>query len=232
LKNNQRIQSITDLNKHIKNCKKLEDSRIQKIEKDKNIEKRKIDLLKGRIRKFNETKIKTCSICGTEKDIKHFYKSKLYSYRQSCRECHNKVVVEWRNDNPGKYKSIQTKRRALKLDALHPDHNTDIENTLELMRKRVTECTGIKFAMDHIFPLSKGGLHHHLNLQIIPHKINNNKLANLSYHNPSILDFTDMDRTILKECMIRSKKFGFLAEVKIAIEQIKFQKRKKVERLD
>lgn len=37
---------------------------------------------------------------------------------------------------------------------------------------RLTEIFGIKFEVDHIFPISKGGTHEPSNLQVLPIKIN------------------------------------------------------------
>jgi len=46
-------------------------------------------------------------------------------------------------------------------------------------RSRVSQCTGILFHVDHVIPLSKGGIHHQDNLQVIPAIINLRKHASI-----------------------------------------------------
>jgi 5-methylcytosine-specific restriction endonuclease McrA len=67
------------------------------------------------------------------------------------------------------------KRRALILERLHPDHNDEIEKVLLQQCKHLELVLGIKFELDHIIPLSKNGWHHHLNLHIIPMRLNRRK---------------------------------------------------------
>lgn len=43
--------------------------------------------------------------------------------------------------------------------------------------RRISRCVGIRFHVDHIRPLSKGGAHHETNLQVIPARINLRKHA-------------------------------------------------------
>lgn len=45
--------------------------------------------------------------------------------------------------------------------------------------KRLTLFTGIKHEVDHIIPVSKGGLHHHNNLQVLPWMQNRAKGAKI-----------------------------------------------------
>jgi hypothetical protein len=40
---------------------------------------------------------------------------------------------------------------------------------------RLSKTLGIPFEVDHIIPISKGGLHHPCNLQVIPRSLNRNK---------------------------------------------------------
>jgi 5-methylcytosine-specific restriction endonuclease McrA len=45
--------------------------------------------------------------------------------------------------------------------------------------KRLTKLTGVKHEVDHIIPVSKGGLHHQDNLQVLPWLENRNKGAKI-----------------------------------------------------
>lgn len=48
-----------------------------------------------------------------------------------------------------------------------------------LMAARVTKCIGVRYSVDHIIPISKGGYHHQDNLQILPLLVNIRKSATL-----------------------------------------------------
>lgn len=50
--------------------------------------------------------------------------------------------------------------------------NRDKIKQFYLMRNRLNKCTGIKWHVDHVKPLAKGGLHHENNLQVITAKAN------------------------------------------------------------
>ena len=45
-------------------------------------------------------------------------------------------------------------------------------NSIYEASQRITKCTGIQFHVDHIKPLSRGGMHAPNNLQILPARIN------------------------------------------------------------
>jgi hypothetical protein len=108
-------------------------------------------------------------------------------WRQNNREYVNAVSRNWQKSNPEKVKEMiqnrikkdpdsyysykrmsSAKRRALKAERLHPEHNFEIEKVLTEQCKRLFKRFGIKFEVDHVVPLEKGGWHHHLNLQAIP----------------------------------------------------------------
>jgi hypothetical protein len=62
-----------------------------------------------------------------------------------------------------------------------PDMNSKTVRVFYKMRKRLSKCLGIPFQVDHIVPLSKGGVHHENNLQVIPKVFNLKKNNNMSY---------------------------------------------------
>jgi len=109
------------------------------------------------------------------------------AWRQRNKEYVNSISRDWKKKNPEKVKEMtqnritkdkeswlverrmaRAKRRALLKDRLHPDHNFEIEKILSEQCKRLYNKFGIKFEIDHIIPLNKGGWHHHLNLHVIP----------------------------------------------------------------
>jgi len=108
-------------------------------------------------------------------------------WRKKNRDYVNSVSREWQKKNPEKVKEMasnrikrdrdswlaerrmaRAKRRALLKNRLHPQHNFAIEKILTDQCKRLYKRFGVKFEVDHIIPLDKGGWHHHLNLQVIP----------------------------------------------------------------
>jgi hypothetical protein len=115
-------------------------------------------------------------------------------WRQNNKEYVNSVSREWKKNNPDKVREMvqnrinrdreswlierrtaRAKRRALIKERLHPEHNFELEKVLTQQCKRLFKRFGIKFEVDHIIPLDKGGWHHHLNLQVIPRTWNRKK---------------------------------------------------------
>ena len=87
-------------------------------------------------------------------------------------------LENWIKENPDKYKLItakgNSKRRAAEKNNT-PDltHNQKlIIETIYLQRLRLEKRFGIPFHVDHVIPISKGGLHIPSNLQILPAKLN------------------------------------------------------------
>lgn len=96
-------------------------------------------------------------------------KRRLYKENK---EIYIKKSLEWQYKNPQKAHARNSKRRAIKLNATSIGHDIKIENCLYNQCKSLYRRIGIKFEVDHIIPLSKGGMHHHLNLHVIPASLN------------------------------------------------------------
>ena len=71
------------------------------------------------------------------------------------------------------------KRRATKLNQTPDNANLDVIESIYKMCRRRSQVEGIQYEVDHIKPLSKGGLHHEDNLQIITAHDNRVKSAKL-----------------------------------------------------
>ncbi|MBC8551509.1 MAG: HNH endonuclease [Candidatus Brocadiales bacterium] len=73
----------------------------------------------------------------------------------------------WKMDNPDKVALYDIRRRRSKLEQLPEDANLEKIASIYKEARRLTKETGIQRHVDHIVPLSKGGLHHEDNLQIL-----------------------------------------------------------------
>jgi hypothetical protein len=85
---------------------------------------------------------------------------------------------KWKKENQDRYKLLSrkgsAKRRATQKNNtpdLTSDQNLIIE-TIYLQRIRLEKRFGLQFHVDHIIPISKGGLHIPSNLQVLPAKLN------------------------------------------------------------
>ena len=88
-----------------------------------------------------------------------------------------KIKSDWRKRNASKVNSYTAKRHARKLSQtprLTPEEKKQIEDLYWLARD-LRAVSGEQYHVDHIHPLSKGGLHHPDNLQILPADINTKK---------------------------------------------------------
>lgn len=91
---------------------------------------------------------------------------------------------EYQKRNMPKIMAWINKRRAAKLKATDESHDKSIERVLHSQRARLDKCTGIKWSVDHIFPLMAGGKHHHANLQLLPMYWNIRKKGSANYPLP------------------------------------------------
>lgn len=90
--------------------------------------------------------------------------------RRAYREKHAELQRIFKKENPELRLMHASKRRALMAGS--PVENSAMIRDVYQMRDRVSKCTGLKWHVDHIKPISRGGAHHHVNLQVIPATIN------------------------------------------------------------
>ena len=92
------------------------------------------------------------------------------SYRAKNKEKTAAYNKKWRDNNKDKVCTFSANRRALKFRATIRLTELDkfvIDEMYNLARIR-TEQTGFEWHVDHIKPLTKGGLHKPTNLQVVP----------------------------------------------------------------
>jgi hypothetical protein len=84
-----------------------------------------------------------------------------------------------------------------KSENVHPLHDVNLERELYNQAYDLGKQTGNRYDVDHIFPLSKGGPHWHLNMQVIPKKINAAKSGSLKFKHPEITHWTELPEKVL-----------------------------------
>lgn len=115
------------------------------------------------------------------KQSKKEYNERTYIQR---RDKIMQSALRWRKNNPHVATAILANRRAKLKNAICKDSKKKWILEVYSMARRITQCTGIPFHVDHIHPISRGGKHHQSNLQVLPAVINFRKNAKLDYKIP------------------------------------------------
>ena len=82
----------------------------------------------------------------------------------------------WKKRNKEQVASYSSKRRSKSLTTLTELQETIVKHFYSYS-VRISEKLKIKFEVDHIIPIAKGGLHHPSNLQVVPMSWNRSKGA-------------------------------------------------------
>jgi hypothetical protein len=117
----------------------------------------------------NSEKIRKIKKKYREKNIERI-KAKSKAYYEANRKKVKEYGKAYRKANKDKRTNLEARRRALKFRATIRLTELDkfvIDEMYELAKIR-TEQTGFDWHVDHIVPLTKGGLHKPTNLQVVP----------------------------------------------------------------
>jgi hypothetical protein len=101
-------------------------------------------------------------------------RERLRKWREDNLERAREHARKWQQANPDKAKLADAIRRAMKRNASIPLTPSE-QSQLRLIYKNCPDG----YHIDHIIPLSKGGLHHPLNLQYLPAEVNCSKNNNI-----------------------------------------------------
>lgn len=110
---------------------------------------------------------------------KQYYQNNKEHFKQWSINNKEKILKynkQYKKDNPEKVAVNNIKYRLMKDDQT-PELNKKEQNRIDKLYKICSHLNydKIDFHVDHIQPLSKGGLHHPDNLQILPNWLNNEK---------------------------------------------------------
>lgn len=119
-------------------------------------------------------------------------------YNKQRREEKKDYNKQYYKKNKEKFFRANARRRAVKRDQMHPEHDLLIEKNLYDLATQLGDKCCNKYHVDHIWPLAKGGPHHHDNLQVITGDINQEKNDSILFKHPDIKTWCDLPDHILK----------------------------------
>jgi len=101
--------------------------------------------------------------------------------QQKNRAHYNMKAAEWQKANPEKVKATRArydKKRQIQHRGLDAFSRFVFEEAKELVKLR-NELTGVKWNIDHVIPISKGGTSEYTNIQVVPEVYNRHKATKL-----------------------------------------------------
>jgi hypothetical protein len=145
----------------------------------------------------NKEYVKERNYSNYNKDIEHSRK-RANEYRlKNLDKIKNRLKI-YRKINPSLNCYHANKRRALKKNSTHLNHSRDMEMVFINQRIRLSKCLNIPFHVDHILPISRGGFHHHGNLQVVPANLNEIKKDKLSFTHPIFIHWRELPNFLLE----------------------------------
>lgn len=144
-----------------------------------------------------------CKACGVknastwQKDNPERHAKFVSAWEKANPEKRKEITRIWAIENPDRRRASFGKRRALKLEARHPDCDDAEIRKLHALAKELEGLTGEPYAVDHIFPLAKGGPDHHDNLQVLPASWNCSKGASLTWRREPAIHWTELPPHVL-----------------------------------
>lgn len=103
-------------------------------------------------------------------------------YRKNNKEKNAAALKKWKKNNLDKVSIYFAKHRALKLNQTPCLTKAENQQIRAIYKK--SQELGLNWHVDHVQPLSKGGLHHPNNLQIVRKKYNLQKGSKLNFRLP------------------------------------------------
>jgi hypothetical protein len=110
------------------------------------------------------------------------------------KEIRDQAQARYHTNHPEKHREKDHRRRARVKSSVALDHNPKFTDALEKARKRVSDCTGVAWNLDHIVPLAAGGPHAHYNLRLLPATWNMRRGSRKSFKLPSCYDIPNPEQ--------------------------------------
>ncbi len=121
------------------------------------------------------------------------------AYYEANKEKRVAVKKAYRKANPEVWAAASRKRRATKREAYVPrcSHWEGVEKQLVGRREELRATTGITYHIDHIYPLSKGGIDHPSNYQLLLPEENISKGAKVDSSCPNQMRMKEVSELVL-----------------------------------
>lgn len=133
--------------------------------------------LKGKLKRDSDPKI------IAQREERAAYREE----RRLTREARQKEQIKaWTEANRAKVLAYAANYRALKKNATPPDADMKAIQAIYDQAVRMSALLGVPYEVDHLVPISRGGLHHQDNLVIMIRSANRKKSARLL---PSVIEF-------------------------------------------
>lgn len=104
---------------------------------------------------------------------KDYNKERIKKYREENVEKLREKSREQHKKHPEKSRARASRRRAAERNAIHPQHDNNDDRKLSKIRQIIRPV--IDTDIDHIYPVSRGGVHIIYNLRLLPKQLNNIK---------------------------------------------------------
>ena len=129
--------------------------------------------------------------CERYREVQRIWRDNNRKYSKEWNKLHPESVKKkskkYRENHIDKIYNWNAKRRAMKLNQT-PELTENEKAKIEMYYK-ISQYLGKKWHVDHIHPISKGGLHHPDNLQVVTKEYNLQKHNDENFRAPTALEY-------------------------------------------